>query len=152
MLQSHWLSESCKWILTQNAKSALTVCWKLIKQHILFRQLQRFPLYFLWDVRSDTELLSTVYTVIHCCIWQYVCQVMMVNTKAEENIKKNLIVICNSTGELIRIKADKSHTFPLENESFFSVFSRHWLIISWGFWRSIHKKKEAPFRRLYRGD
>lgn len=61
---------------------------------------------------------STIYIVIHNSIWQNACQVMMVNTKAEEN-KKTLIVICNSTRELIRIKADKSHLSALENESFF---------------------------------
>lgn len=36
----------------------------------------------------------------------------MMSTKAEKKQKqKKLIVICNSTGELIRVKADKSHTF-----------------------------------------
>lgn len=35
----------------------------------------------------------------------------MMSTKAEKKTEKKLIVICNSTGELIRVKADKSHTF-----------------------------------------
>lgn len=93
------------------------------------------PLYFIfccinkWGAGS----LSTVCIVIHSSVWQYVCQVLMVNTKEEEN-KRSLIVMCSPTGELIRIKVDRSRAFPT-----FSACGRRWLIICWVWW-SIHEK------------